>query len=64
VFVVTELSILSRQLIHAFLEGSVVVLQLSVSLGEVLDNDLTLKLTIIVISENQRFILRQHRKRA
>lgn len=42
-FVVAELGILSSQLISSFLESSILILQLSVSLSEVLDDDLTLK---------------------
>lgn len=43
VFVVAELCILGRQLINSFLESSILILQLSVPLGEVLDDDLTLQ---------------------
>lgn len=43
VFVVAELGILGRQLINSFLESSILILQLSVPLGEVLDDDLTLQ---------------------
>ena len=43
VFVVAELGILSGQLVTSLLESSIFILQLSVPLGEVLDDDLTLK---------------------